>query len=831
MRWQTGPGAAGSVGRGGRFPGQIELSGQLQRARATAVARYLPLGIAASARDYVAAAVRDGRVPKAVFRVKGDLWDFPFAQSREGEFHVAAQVQQATLAYVPEGHGSGAWPPFTQIDGELVFDRGSMSIRNAQARLWGIELKGVNGSIRDLIDAPALEIEGAGRGPLTDALRFVDTTPVGGWTHHVLGEATGTGAADLKLALRIPLDDADKTTVRGTVTLAGNEVRLRRDVPLLSQAKARIEFTQRGFIIAGASARALGGELSLDGGSVPDGSVRVTAQGVASADGLRRATELGALARLAGAFNGQAPYRLVLGFGRSQTEFNLTSPMTGMALDLPAPLRKTAAESWPLKVQTTLATEGTANPNRDTLRVELGSVLQAEFQRELTADTARVQRGVIGLGDAPPAWPATGVAATARLGAVSIDDWLAQARRLLPDGAAGVPLGYAPTELQLRAQSLSYGGRSLTGLNTNVQRRPVAAGDGVELWRASLQSEQAQGQIEWQTGGHANAPARIKARLGRLVMASADTPADAAPADASASRAAPLPALDIVVDDLEWRGRKLGRLEVEAAGAAADARDWRVARLSLVSPEARLSGSGLWSAAPRRRMQWDLKLELADSGALLERLGMGRVVRGGKGRLQGQIGWNGGPFAPEWSQMSGTAQLALDGGQILKVEPGAGRLLGVLSLQSLPRRLTLDFRDVFQEGFAFDNVSGDLALAEGIARTRNLRIRGPQAAVLVEGQADLKRETQDLRLVVVPEINAGTASLAYAAINPAIGLGTFLAQYLLRRPLQQASTREFHVTGPWDHPAVEAIERKPDAPLPDMEASGASAPSADTATR
>ena len=142
----------------------------------------------------------------------------------------------------------------------------------------------------------------------------------------------------------------------------------------------------------------------------------------------------------------------------------------------------------------------------------------------------------------------------------------------------------------------------------------------------------------------------------------------------------------------------------------------------------------------------------------------------------------------------------------------------MLSLQSLPRRLALDFRDLFQEGFAFDNVTGDVKIAQGVASTNNLRMRGVQAAVLMEGQADIARETQDLRVIVVPEINAGTASLAYAAINPAIGLGTFLAQIFLRKPLMQAGTREFHVTGPWADPKVERVERKAGDPLPDIDA-------------
>ncbi|MFM8901432.1 MAG: AsmA-like C-terminal region-containing protein, partial [Burkholderiales bacterium] len=159
-------------------------------------------------------------------------------------------------------------------------------------------------------------------------------------------------------------------------------------------------------------------------------------------------------------------------------------------------------------------------------------------------------------------------------------------------------------------------------------------------------------------------------------------------------------------------------------------------------------------------------------------------------------------------------------GQFLRQEPGAVRLLGVLSLQALPRRLLLDFRDVFQEGFAFDSVTGDVAMNQGVATTTNLRMRGVQAVVLLEGSASLHTETQDLHVFVVPEINAGTASLAYAVINPALGLGTFLAQMFLRKPLAQANTREFRVTGPWGDPKVERLQRP--TPLAQNQSDGAS---------
>jgi uncharacterized protein YhdP len=188
------------------------------------------------------------------------------------------------------------------------------------------------------------------------------------------------------------------------------------------------------------------------------------------------------------------------------------------------------------------------------------------------------------------------------------------------------------------------------------------------------------------------------------------------------------------------------------------------------------------------------------------------VLRGGRGSVQGQLGWQGSPLALDIPSLDGRMALALDSGQFLKADAGAARLLGILSLQSLPRRLLLDFRDVVDAGFAFDNLSGEVRVAQGVASTNTLRLRAVQAVVLMAGSADLQRETQDLQVVVVPEINAGTASLAYAAINPAIGLGTFLGQWLLRGPLQEATTREFQVSGPWDQPQVSRVERKPAEP-------------------
>ncbi len=843
--WSTGAGAG--LAKGGRLPGLIELDGRVVRGDAARIVRYLPLHMV-DTRRYLGRALRSGTVRDAAFRVKGDLWDFPFSgakSAKEGEFRVAGRVEDASFDYVPSEPAehekpawTSPWPGFTKVSAEVVVDRASLEIRDGRAQLGAVAFSAVQGGIRNLAERPVLAIDGVAKGPLTDMLRFVNTTPVGGWTGQALARATATGSTELKLGLSLPLLDLDASTVKGSLALAGNDLRITPDTPLLAATRARIDFTHKGLTVTGASARLLGGEASFDGSTQPDGSLRFAGQGTASAEGLRRATELGPVARLASSLSGQSAYRASLGFVRGVPELNVTSNLVGMSSELPVPMRKAADTPMPLRYQSALQPESLQQGQalRDTLRVELGP-LQAQFQRDVSGDAPRVLRGGIGLNEAAPQ-PAAGVLVNVNVASLPLDAWEAVVQQAIGPAAAGVAAvdagGYLPTQIALRAQTLNSGSRQ-------YNRVVIGASQEDGLWRANVEAEQFGGYVEYRPArpGAAQGAGRIYARLARLSLPKSDV--DQVETLLDQQQPAAVPSLDIVIDDFELRGKRLGRVEIDAVnrqvGEGREAtREWRLNRLLLSTPEARLSGRGQWAevggtymtvpgaaASVRRRSVLEFTLDVADGGALLERLGTGKAVRGGKGVLTGELSWLGSPLALDYPTLSGHVGVAIDSGQFLKADPGAARLLGVLSLQALPRRLALDFRDVFQEGFPFDNITGDLKIAQGVAHTNNLRMRGVQAAVLMEGSADIARETQDLRVVVVPEINAGTASLAYAAINPAVGLGTFLAQVFLRRPLTAAGTREFHVKGSWADPQVEKVDRKFGDAVPDIDAP-ASAP-------
>jgi uncharacterized protein YhdP len=481
-----------------------------------------------------------------------------------------------------------------------------------------------------------------------------------------------------------------------------------------------------------------------------------------------------------------------------------------------------------MRYQTTLNLDPGAKADsiasRDTLRFELGTLVQAQFQRDVSGATPRVQRGGIGVNEPAPA-PAHGVAAHLTLANLNTEAWAAVATRLgaaeagADSLAAAPPGGYLPNTVGLHVQELVAGPRRLSHLVAGV-----SLDEG--LWRANLDADQLSGYVEYRParrGESAAAAGRVHARLARLSIPKGDveqveTLLDQPPAS--------VPALDIVVDDFELRGKHLGRVEIEAlnsqGGEARDGpREWRLSKFNISNPQAQLTATGHWIApaapATQRRAVLDFKLALADSGALLDRLGNPKAIRGGKGVMAGQVSWLGSPLTLDMPSLTGQINVVIDSGQFLKVDPGAARLLGVLSLQSLPRRLALDFRDLFQEGFPFDNITGDVTIAQGVAQTNNLRMRGVQAAVLMDGRADIARETQDLRVIVVPEVNAGTASLAYAVINPVVGLGTFLAQLFLSKPLAEAGTREFRVSGSWADPKVDRVERKTESEAPASE--------------
>jgi uncharacterized protein YhdP len=217
------------------------------------------------------------------------------------------------------------------------------------------------------------------------------------------------------------------------------------------------------------------------------------------------------------------------------------------------------------------------------------------------------------------------------------------------------------------------------------------------------------------------------------------------------------------------------------------------------------SATGDWSpgTAGARRMRIDFVLDTVDAGATLARFGIPGAVARGRGKLEGKLDWVGSPLDLDYASLSGNLGLRVDDGRFLKVDSrGAGRLLTLLSLQSLSRSLTADSREDFGEGFAFSAIKADATVNRGVMSTENFSMAGAGAAAFISGSVDLRNETQQLHLVVLPEIDASTAALALGVANPILGLGALLANTVLKAPLSKAFALEYDITGTWNDPVI-----------------------------
>ena len=876
--WRTSrPGERDAAGRPlDALPGWLTMTGQLDTAQATRVWRYLPLTIPADTRHYVRDAFTTGVGEAVTFEVDGELNAFPFKDDVGGRFRVNVPLQGVTMAYVPpsllgldKDATHGVWAPLSDLKGVLRFEGQRMLVSQATGRLATVGagqfvLKDVEGRIDNLgDDDPRLTVNGQGRGALEDALQFLARSPISAWTGHALDDARAHGQVALSLGLDIPLMRTDDTRVRGQLILGEQDMaslKLNPDVPWLSMLRGQIDFTEQTLDVR-TQGRVWGETFTVQGQRGDDGIARFKATGRMGARGLSQAQDYPLLARLGPMLTGDAPVQVQVEVGEARVrqgqplaEVLVQSSLQGVQSSLPAPMTKAAQAVWPLRVRYTMPD---ASGNKDALQIDLGNPAQSsvtsaampwvradlQMPRTLAMGGARAARNVRGTmsvvqvgGTEPtrlPAMPERGLQAQLVLDRLDLDAWTAMARQWapsppvtpLPMGVGGVAGGARsdgadgfdalPDTINLRVDTLTWRQRSLHQVNATL------AHPAPRVWRLQLDAREAAGVLEWlpdeasQAGVGAQ---KLVARLQRLTVPAADAEAISAQAvqglmqtDTTTS----VPALDIAVEDFDWRGLSLGRFEMQAVnrriadGSGRQWPEWRLTRFRLGGAEAQLNAQGNWTvadgAAGRSRSAFSFTLDVNNGGDLLARLGWPKTVRGARGQLSGHVAWRGSPLDLDTATMTGDVKVRFSQGQFLKVDPGAAKLLGVLSLQSLPRRLALDFRDLFQEGFAFDAIDGDLQIQQGVASTRNLRMRGVQAVVLMEGQANLGQETQDLQVYVVPDVNAGAASLAYAAINPVVGLGTFVAQMLLRKQVAEAGTQAFRITGAWNDPQVTRV--------------------------
>lgn len=793
----AGPDAAGiaqgSYRKHAEGPGSIDLTATLSRADARAVWRYLPAAINVDARHWLRDALKAGAASEAKLILKGDLANFPFLDRKQGQFLVTVKAQGVTLDY-----GTG-WPVISGIDADLRFEGTGMLVMARRGTILGARLTETRAEIPDF-DAPVstLKVKGRADGETSEFLKFIRQSPVANQIDHFTDSMSASGKGHLNIALEIPLAEARlaESRIDGTYTLLANEVNVDPSLPPLRQVNGSLQFSEKTLRVPEINAQLFGGQVKITGGS-QDGKVLVIAEGTLAVDDLRRRTELAMLDKL----SGSTAYRAELRVRKRAVELLLDSNLVGVASTLPAPLGKSAGENLALHFETTPLPTGTMRATeairREQLRASIGNVFGMQMVRRKQGDEAIPERAAIMIGRPLASLPERGFNVGISVPTLDVGYWqeLLQSSGKEVGSASGLPVS-----VDLKADEVILLGASYTRVSVGVS-------GATSQWRGTVQSDQAVGSFVWDGSGTGKLKAQFK-KWRRPEKVSKD----AEPGEALKN----LPALDIVVDDFTVGDHRFGRLDVQAHN---DGGIWRLDKIELLNPHARLSGSGQWQISAANRTQLDFTLECSDVGKLLDRLGYAGAVRAGSATMQGKIGWNGAPDRLDYATLSGDMQLDASKGQFLKLDPGAGKLLGLISLQGLPRRLSFDFGDIFSDGFAFDSIHGKMTVSSGLMHTQRLQIDGPAAHVVMRGDADLKNETQHLKVTVQPELGS-SAALGVAVINPLAGIATLLADKILQGPLNKVFAFDYLVTGKWDDPKVQKISRSatpvptPDLPFP-----------------
>jgi uncharacterized protein (TIGR02099 family) len=802
----AGPEAAGTA-QGtyhytGDGPGRIDLTAALSRADARAVWRYMPHAINAPARHWVRDALVSGLASDVNLVLKGDLAHYPFLDKQHGQFLVTVKANDVTLDY------GKAWPKITGVYADLRFEGVGMVLDVRRGMMLGAQLAQTRAEIPDF-DAPVsmLLLKGRAEGPTAEFLKFIQQSPVGERIDHFTDDMQATGSGHLDIDLTIPLEEArlGDSKIAGTYHFQGNEVTVDPGLPALQQVNGTLQFTEKNLRIPEISATLFGGPLKIKGETQGDGKVLITANGSASVMQLRKQADLPLFDSLSGAFS----YRGEVRVRKRSADLVIESNMVGLASSLPEPFNKTTGEAMPFRFEKVIlpaVTPSSGMPvQRDQIAATLGSALAAQLIRRKQAEGFVPERGTIAVGR-PLQLPERGVLLAVTAKQINLDFWQQALRPRGPrnartDDTTSAAQPSLISAINLKAADVELLGRHYHDVDLSASPNPAP---GNSQWQVQLASREVAGELQWDSAGRG----KLTARLKKLLF----EPAANVQSSVSDEVVDALPALDIVSEDFAVGARRFGRLELQAHN---EGRVWRLDKIQLVNPYGKLGGKGKWQfgSGNGNVTQLDFKLESSDVGKLLDRLGYPGAVRAGTAELAGKIGWNGPPVDIDYATLTGEMVVEASKGQFVKLDPGVGKLLGLISLQSLPRRITLDFRDVFSEGFSFDDISGKLVLQNGLMRADRLQIDGPAAHVVIRGEADLQHETQHLNVNVQPVLGGG-AALGVALVNPLAGIAALVADKLFRSPLNQMFSFDYLVTGKWDDPKVEKTERTSISPAP-----------------
>lgn len=744
--------------------------------------RYYPVGIMPDAVvAWLDRGIVDGRVISGSALVRGPLHDFPFHKTHNGVFEVFFHTDNMTIDY------AAGWPRLTDVAAEVRFLQNGFEIEVEQGAIFDSRLQQVKGRIADFNGSP-FELKGNVQGALHNNLRLLRESPLAE-EFALLTEGMETeGEAVTLIDLTIPIRSGQQFKLDGKIDFSGSSLNLKEWQLPLTGIEGSLNFTQRDVTALGIKAKALGNDIVLDIGtpSKPPKVTRITAKTKASSRQLAlRFPEID-FAPLQGESNLKLrldiPHRSANGQGAPS--MLVSSTLTGMEIKLPAPFGKRADAS-----RTFALSMDFPKSSSQSIYLEYGPLLHLALSLEAAAGRDRkITRGALQIGGAPALVPVhEGFEIGGKLKLLDLTAWSG-----LLQSQTGRQSSLPLNRLDLDVDRMTAGDFGLDNISLTLVREN-------ELLSGRFSSRQAEGNIQL-SDNILQTPVRV--RLKRLSLTYAPDKQEK-PQRASSKMIDPtgLPAFDLEVERTEVNSKDYGQLQLLSRRIPAGQ---ELQSFSLNAGHLQLSASGNWTQTGPDSQHTRLQLSLTTEslGKLLDDLGYQHYIDRATAVLDCQVNWPDSPVGFRTEILNGKIGLKLGKGQFLNVDPGIGRVFGLLNIAALQRRLSLDFSDLLNKGLAFDSVAGNFDLDNGDAYTTDFQINGPSAQVEISGRTGLASEDFDQLVTVTPHLSAALPVAGLLAGGPIGGAAMLLAQGLIGKEFDKASKRQYEVKGAWSDPVL-----------------------------
>jgi len=767
----------------------LDLTAQFSAQDATRAKPLIPQFWGAGLRSWLDRSIGAGRVPRADLVIQGPLADFPFHVRQTGRWSLEIDAEDVELAYHPD------WPPVSELDAQLKFQGNSLAIESHSGLVSGNPIQAVTARFPEFATGQLL-IDGTVKGETARFYEFVSRSPLREKLEGLVTQTTASGPSTVEIHLDIPVKEAVRTQVTGKVDADGVTLRYNGLPEPIREIRGQIGFSGKGISAERLTARLY--ESAVEASIAPqrDGSSLLSAAARLAIDPAGKGASALIPAWLRKQASGASDWRATLALGKAlDGSLRLASDLVGVEVKYPAPMGKTPADVRPLVV----TIGGTADAPLH-VTVEAQERLGADLMFKRRRGALALDRGLLRLGPgAPPKATETGLVLYGELPEVDARQW-AEALQ-----ASGIE---APGQAIKRADFRFALARWSPFALRDVRYQWNSARTG---WTLVLSGPGAAGEVRWSSADHG----ALTARLEQFALGYAPAEADVNSMETTDPNALPL--FDLDVKRLIVGQADLGHLMFATARTELGQ---KTRTLKAEGGMVTLSGEGEWRRrAGQSSASFNGDLATTSISTLLRAFGYTPNLDAKAARVKTALSWAPSERGLEWPQAQGTVHLEFDNGQLRAVEPGAGRVLGLVNFYALPRRLTLNFRDVVSSGLGFDKITGDFELRDGSATTQNLRVAGPSVRMDVRGRIGLAARDYDQEVTVYPDVSGGVTLGAVLLGGPIAGALTLIAQEIMNKPLNQVTQLSYRVTGSWDNPQVTrgttpSESRPPEPPAP-----------------